>query len=200
VIWRYHQRDRLFGVRPLTVVEDMPDLTALWLAAGTVVAKPLPVTGEGSMRALGLERMYGTDWVPTPETWRGEGVLKLVPWGAAHSIWLFWGPDWEFRGWYANLERPHVRCDHTIETSDWTLDVWVEPDRAWEWKDEHELPVAVETGFLTQDEADAARSEGERVIGMIERWEGPFADGWEHWRPDPSWPVPELPDGWDRES
>jgi hypothetical protein len=31
---------------------------------------------------------------------------------------------------------------------------------------------------------------------MIERWEPPFSDGWENWRPDPAWPLPVLPDGW----
>lgn len=25
---------------------------------------------------------------------------------------------------------------------------------------------------------------------------GDAADGWESWQPDPSWPIPELPDGW----
>jgi len=25
----------------------------------------------------------------------------------------------------------------------------------------------------------------------------PWPTGWEAWRPDPSWPVPELPPGWD---
>ena len=25
-----------------------------------------------------------------------------------------------------------------------------------------------------------------------------FSDGWEHWRPDPRWQVPPLPDDWDR--
>jgi uncharacterized protein len=27
--------------------------------------------------------------------------------------------------------------------------------------------------------------------------EPPFDRDWQDWRPDPRWPVPELPDGWD---
>ena len=66
----------------------------------------------------------------------------------------------------------------------------------WSWKDEHEVPVAIAEGFLTEDEAAAARAEGERVIELVERRASPFSDGWERWRPDPSWPVPALPEGW----
>lgn len=33
---------------------------------------------------------------------------------------------------------------------------------------------------------------------MINAWGAPFSDGWEHWRPEPHWPVPELPADWDR--
>lgn len=181
----------------MTVVRDSPELTALWLAGGTTVAKPMPVTGEESMRALGLPRMFTTDWVPTPAPWHGSGILKLVAWGAAHSIWLFWGERDTFDGWYVNLERPHTRGERSVETEDWTLDVWIEPDGRWEWKDEHEVPAAVATGFLAPESAAAARREGERVIEIAQRRGGVFADGWERWRPDSSWPVPSLPDGWE---
>ncbi len=200
VLWRFLQRGRLFGARPLRVVEDAVDVSALWLGPGTTIARARPHVAEpgaSDLRSLGLPGMFTTDWVPTPGRWRGSGILKLVPWGAAHSIWLFWHEDGSFRGWYVNLERPHTRHGTLVETSDWTLDIWVEPDRTWQWKDEHELPVAVESGFLTAGEAEAARREGERVVEAIERWDGPFAAGWERWRPDPRWEPLELPPRWD---
>jgi hypothetical protein len=59
-------------------------------------------------------------------------------------------------------------------------------------KDEDELAEQVELGCFTAEEAAAARAEGERVLA-----EWPFPTGWEDWRPDPSWPVPELPVVWD---
>ena len=46
--------------------------------------------------------------------------------------------------------------------------------------------------------ARAARPRGRPGRGgrVLEEW--PFPTGWEDWRPDPSWPIPQLPDGWDR--
>ena len=43
---------------------------------------------------------------------------------------------------------------------------------------------------------DEIRAEGERVVAMIERWDPPFSDRWETWRPDPAWSLPELPADW----
>ena len=106
------------------------------------------------------------------------------------------GPSERFRGWYVNLEQPFVRRNGAVDTSDWILDLWVHPDGTWSWKDEHEVPVAVAAGTISADEAAAARAEGERVIELVERWASPFSDGWEHWRPEPSWPVPVLPARW----
>jgi hypothetical protein len=35
-------------------------------------------------------------------------------------------------------------------------------------------------------------------VRLIESWDAPFREGWEEWRPDPSWTVPVLPVDWDR--
>ena len=69
--------------------------------------------------------------------------------------------------------------------------------REWRWKDEDELEQAVAYGVVPPSHAEEIRAEGERVAGMIERWEPPFSDGWEAWEPDPAWPLPQLPDDWD---
>ena len=56
-----------------------------------------------------------------------------------------------------------------------------------------ELEDAIRLGRFSPDEAATIRAEGENVVAA---W--PFPTGWEEWRPDPAWPIPQLPDGWDR--
>lgn len=70
------------------------------------------------------------------------------------------------------------------------LDILVEPDGTWRWKDEDEFAAAIEIGRFTLDEAAAIRAEGKRVIQRIESRAWPFDAGYEHWRPDPNWPIP----------
>jgi predicted RNA-binding protein associated with RNAse of E/G family len=80
---------------------------------------------------------------------------------------------------------------------DHVLDVVIDPDLSWRWKDEEELEEAVRLGLLTRKAADGIRAEGERVIVQLEAREPPFCDGWERWQPNPAWPLPGLPAGWD---
>ena len=45
------------------------------------------------------------------------------------------------------------------------------------------IPARIEKRGLAVE----IRDEGQRVAGMIERWEPPFSDGWERFQPDPGW-------------
>jgi hypothetical protein len=42
------------------------------------------------------------------------------------------------------------------------------------------------------------RADGERAVRRVLDRAPPFDRDWTAWRPDPSWPVPVLPEGWDR--
>lgn len=70
----------------------------------------------------------------------------------------------DFAGWYVNLEKPHVRDEHTVYTSDHVLDLVISPDRTMVRKDEDELALAVAQGVFDATagaaiEADAAAVE-----------------------------------------
>jgi uncharacterized protein len=97
-----------------------------------------------------------------------------------------------FADWYVNLEDPWRPWRLGFDTEDHTLDLWVDRDGAWRWKDEDELEIAVDVGFYTPEEAAAFRAEGEAVVA-----EWPFPTGWESWEPDEAWPLPTLPADWD---
>jgi predicted RNA-binding protein associated with RNAse of E/G family len=60
------------------------------------------------------------------------------------------------------------------------LDVVVEPDLSWRWKDEDEFAWSQEVGLISPAEAAAIRAEGLRAIEAIERRGWPYQDGWEH--------------------
>jgi uncharacterized protein len=187
VVLRYFSRGWPVGALPTRLVAENGPV--LWLAPGTPVARP-GIGGRG-VREVPLEERYTLPWKPLDGSWTGEGVLIVGRPGRAHSIWLFWEVE-RFAGWHVNLEAPWRPFRLGFDTEDQTLDIWIESDGSWRWKDEHELAVAVEVGFFDPEHAAEIRVEGERVL---EEW--PFPTGWEEWRPDPSWPVPLLPERWD---
>jgi uncharacterized protein len=97
-----------------------------------------------------------------------------------------------------NLQAPLRRTALGFDTVDHALDVIVELDGTWRWKDEDELAEAVEQGLFTTDEAEKFRADGERAVAAILEREPPFDHDWSSWRPDPAWAEPTLVPGWDR--
>ena len=83
-----------------------------------------------------------------------------------------------------------------FETTDHFLDIVVDANLNWHWKDQDELEEAVAVGRLTIGEAAAIRAEGERVAADIEARRWPFDGSFDGWRPDPAWPTPAIPANW----
>jgi hypothetical protein len=187
---RYESIDGVIrGARPTRVVGERNGYLATWLPAGTPVATPILADGRG-LRECTIEERFTVARSSEIGAWRPDGILMLFPRAGAHSVWVF--PS----GWYVNLERKHVWHDRGVDTRDHVLDLWCDRPREWQWKDELELEQAIGHGVVAPDYAAEIRAEGERVARMIERWEPPFSDGWEDWRSDPAWGLPELPSDW----
>lgn len=184
---------RIWTARPATVAVARDDLTAVYLAPDTEFRVP-----QVTQRADFLRRMRD-GWDLGPYAWTRARMLHLLYPDVGHAIHLWWlPPDWEFGGWYINLQEPIRQTSLGFDSMDHLLDVVIDPDLSWHWKDEEELEDAVLLGIIDPAQAAAIRAEGERVIQRLEERLPPFCDGWERWQPDPAWPVPALPDGWDR--
>jgi Protein of unknown function (DUF402) len=181
---------KVFSAKPTTVVEHSPERTALWLAPNTLTLAPPGFH-------VAVPQIRAGDW--THEDWRWYGG-RLMIWeaGSSHSIYVTWSDDGEFLGWYANLEDPWRDSRPGFDATDHLLDVVIRPDRTWSWKDADHVDEAIEVGLFTPERAQAFREEGERVIERVEAWTAPFDEGWESWTPDPEWPLPTVPAGWDQ--
>jgi len=168
------------------LVEDSDELVALHVPVG---AAAKVAVWDGSP----LRGQADRTWALRDHLWDSYSVLKLIRWGDPYSIELLWHGDTDvFAGWYVNLQEPLRRSPVGFDTDDLVLDIWVEADGKWRWKDEDELEGAVRLGRFTPAEAAEIRADGEQVIAAR-----PWPTGWEDWRPDPAWVAPALPQGWD---
>jgi hypothetical protein len=139
-----------------------------------------------------LERWIADDG-PTDHTWATNRILWLWSPGDAFCVGVFWedATD-ELRGWYIQLCDPLRRSRVGFDTMDHALDIWIPAAGSPEWKDEDDFAEAQELGVFTAEQAAAVRAEGKRALDAR-----PWPTGWEKWRPDPAWPLPELPTDWD---
>lgn len=196
IYWRYRRQGWVPGkpetVRPMTVVRDDAEGLVAWLAPLTPVLEPVLKDG-GSLRSGEARTAFdAANRAQARTRWQGPGILKVAPTGAPWSAWRFSTESGEPDGWYVNLEDPHVRNDGSVVSQDHVLDVLVELDRTTLRKDEDELVEAVRQGRYTAEDAAQFERDAAAVEKVAADWGSPFCDGWETWRPDPSWPVPDL--------
>ncbi|MEV0926757.1 DUF402 domain-containing protein [Streptomyces spongiicola] len=199
ILWRYRGNgsSEVHICRPVTVVRDTEELLAVWMAPGTECVKPVLADGT-PVHEEPLATRYTAPRTTVRARWSGTGVLKLARPGDAWSVWLFWEQGWRFRNWYVNLEEPHLRWSGGIDSEDHFLDIAVQPDRSWCWLDEDEFDQARSAGLMAEEQARRVRAAGLDAVALIRDWGPPYSDGWEDWRPDPRWPVPELSADWNR--
>jgi uncharacterized protein len=181
---------RVFSAKPVTVVEHREDRVVLWLAPKTSTMAPPGFH-------VSIPELAAGSWAHSDWRWFGGRLMIWQP-GDSHSVYVSWSDKGEFLGWYVNLEDPWREAPLGFDSTDHLLDIWVDPDRSWRWKDEDHLAEAVEVGLFSAEQAEEFRAEGERAIERVEAWISPFDEGWEDWRPNPTWPLPSIPDGWDR--
>ncbi len=190
---------RVWAARPMRVVHDDGSLTALWFPGGTRWQAPTPrVARDGEhTRAARLSRaLLENDWVFVEREWDAHNLQLWRP-GAWHAMWVSWLPSGEHWGWYVNLQRPYERTALGFRTMDLVLDVLVDPDLTWRLKDAEELELFARRGVFDAELDARIRAEAQRVIGDVEAGLPPFCEDWPAWRPEPGWPLPELPEGWD---
>lgn len=193
-------RGRLWAARPLIVVEDTPERLLLWLPQGTVRKVPCTPPGRDDppvRRDRVIANLDRADWVLGDHVWDVSCLWLLRP-GDWHAVWTTWVGEGQHLGWYVNLQAPLRRTAIGIEAMDLMLDVVVEPDRTWRWKDDDEFDEILERGIFDAATGARVRQEAHDAIRRVEAGDAPFREPWPSWRPDAGWSLPVLPDGWDR--
>jgi hypothetical protein len=123
-----------------------------------------------------------------PHPWSGRSewgltqVLQLYRPHDLYSVWaLFSGGRLQY--WYVNFEARLVRRGHAFETCDYGLDIVIEPDGRWQWKDVDDLDEMLLSGRVTSQEVAAVRAEAQKVaaeLGAGRRW----WSRWDGWTPE----------------
>jgi len=179
---------RVGSAFPVTVVEDSPDRLALYLRAGT------PIRWLEGELPLWLD---SADSATLAREWERTNVLFLIQPGRAHSVWVMWSAlSGDFLCWMVNMQEPMRRSRLGWDTWDQELEIVVNGDLRWAWKDEDKFARLVELGPFNKEQGERIRKEGEAVIADIEARRSPFDEPWPAWKPDPSWPIPGLPPDW----
>jgi hypothetical protein len=93
---------------------------------------------------------------------------------------------------------PFQRSPCAIDTLDLDLDLVVNPDLSYRWKDIDDYEKGIQTGVILPEWVDRVETAKPEILAKIERRQYPFDGSWLNWRPDPNGPLPALPENWDK--
>lgn len=94
-----------------------------------------------------------------------------------------------------NFERPSHRTRIGIDTFDLLIDLVITPDLSrWTRKDVDEYAQARRLGLINKTDHHRVQQARQRAVALVEAGDGPFAQDWSHWRVQPHWPLPVLPE------
>jgi len=198
VVIRTVFRGRVWTAVPNYLIEDSPErvVTAQVPGGRCRLWAPADQYDDPVARTRVCTTLASGSWTTVETTWHTNRILWVWPRAAGYMVGHVWEDATDqFRGWYLNLQTPLRRSRIGFDLWDQLLDVVVRPDRTWFWKDEDQFEDAIRLDVIGSKEAAAVRAQGE---SLIRRLNALLPTGWENWRPEPGWPVLELPGGWDR--
>jgi protein associated with RNAse G/E len=194
--------NRVWIAHPVTVVQDTLAQTILLLTPGSLCkfSAGLIERKYAGNNAVTLSRWGEQDagqWQLVDWVWRQRRFLIFMEPDAYFSTALVWEHDTdEFLGWYVNFERPFTRTPLGFDTLDLEVDLMVQPDGAWRWKDEAEYREGVRRGSISSAVAQQVEQARVEALHRVQSAASPFDTSWQAWRPEPAWPIPQLPANW----
>ena len=201
-------RDLAEVARPMRVIADGPEGSVLWLAGGTPTQETRIVGWEDTnahdvpLKARFRPPAEAPTRINVEGTWRGRGVLKIVPPEVPFSVWVLVkdagdGVDRPESGgvrveWYINLETTHRRTDDALFTSDHILDITfpiasmplhaedgrLDPTGAV-FKDVDELAAAANYGAWPKEWSEIIRDNGSHLLDHLGDFGWAFEPEWE---------------------
>jgi uncharacterized protein DUF402 len=188
-VLRFVYRGRIRWALPHWVVEETPTHVVLGLVPG-VIGKGAEDYGEAE-----YFDQLATAWTLVDRVWERNRLLRFTPREASYSVDHYWREDdGEFLGYQINFQDTLRRTAIGFDTFDHEIDIVVRPDGSWHWKDVDSFERGVRNGVISNEDGTTIRELSRAVAGQIGNL---VPTGWESWQPDPAWPLPELPVGWD---
>ena len=198
VSWRGIYRERVWHAQTTIVVKDSPEEIVLTLLPGTECIAPEGYLDgkDSSKRRWNFKDKY---WAAQDYLWRTNRLLLLLEPEKFYSIMHFWEhASNEFLCYYVNFQLPFKRGANSVDTLDLDLDIIVNPDLSFEWKDEADYQKAIEHEIIFPEWIQGIEDAKQEILGMLERRQYPFDGYWLNWMPDSTWSPPRLPVNWDK--
>ena len=192
---------RISYAQSVTVIQDTEEQTALLLLPGAQCAATEGYftwrTGDNSLGSRWDESLKG-DWNLREFPWETNRFLFLIWPKKFYSIYLIWNHECDdLVCHYVNFQIPCQRSRVGFDTYDLELDIVINPDLTWRWKDVEDYQDGISTGCIRPDWVNGIEQARDEVFTLLEKRAYPFDGSWLDWKPSTSHSPGRLPPGWD---
>ena len=198
IVWRGIYRNQVWHAQPVIVVEDTPEEMCVTLLPGTECVAPEGYL-DGKDSAKRRWSFKEKDWKLENYAWRTNRLLILLVPDTYYSTMFFWRADSnDFLLYYINFQLPFQRSHCGIDTLDLDLDLIINPDFSFRWKDEDDYQKAIDHEVIMPEWTQAIEIAKNEIFNKLEKRQYPYDGSWLNWMPDPNWLPPKLPENWDK--
>lgn len=198
IVWRGVFRNRVWHAQPVIVVKDTPEEMCVTLLPGTECIAPEGYL-DGKDSAKRRWSFKDKDWKLENYAWRTNRLLILLEPNTYYSTMFFWRADSnDFLLYYVNFQLPFQRSHCGIDTLDLDLDLIINPDFSFRWKDEDDYQKAIDHEVIMPEWTQAIEIAKKEIFYKLEKRQYPYDGSWLNWMPDPDWLPPKLPKNWDK--
>lgn len=196
IAWRGVYQNRIWHALPVSVVKDTSQEIVFAILPGA--ACMFEVTYPKGKKS-GKRRWDFTDddWQLAEFTWHTNRVLSILEPEKYYSIMHFWDhTSAEFLGYYVNFQQPFTRSHCGVDSLDLDLDLIIDPDLSFKWKDEDDYQAAINHGLISKEWINGIEDAKTEVFEKLEKRAYPFNGAWLDWKPDPQQSNCRLPANW----
>jgi protein associated with RNAse G/E len=182
----------------MIVVKDSPNETVLALLPGTECMAEEDYA-RGKKNDHRRWDFIDKPWKLGKYSWQTNRLLFILEPQKYYATIYFWSDlSNEFICYYINFQLPFQRSHCGIDTLDLELDLIINPDFSYEWKDLDEYQKGIESGIISKEWTDQIELAKEEIFERIGKRKYPLDGTWLDWKPDPNWPRPKLPENWSK--
>lgn len=196
IVWRGIFRNRIWHAIPVFVVSDTLKELVLTILPGTT-CKIEKDYGKGKKDSMRIWDFRNADWELKDFIWHTNRVLVILEPEKYYALELFWNQEQnKFIGYYINFQQPYQRTHCGIDSMDLELDIDIEPDLGYRWKDMDDYQKAIECEIISPECIQGIETAKPEILERLEKRQYPFDGSWLDWMPNPTWSPPVLPENW----
>jgi hypothetical protein len=191
-------RERVWSAQPGIVVKDSPEEVALAISPGVecMVPRGYSKGKKGDWRRWDYKK---EKWDLESFIWHTNRFLVLLEPQKYYATFYIWKADTgEFQCYYINFQLPFRRSHCGFDTLDLELDIVIDPECQWRWKDEEDYQKGIDCGIILKEWTEEIESAKKEIFEKLAKRKYPLDNAWLDWKPDCTWPLPRLPVDWEK--